>query len=131
MNIALIAHDNKKELMVQFCTAYCGILAQQSLFRHGLRHPLGQAVAKARQGHRGPGSAPICQWLIQTHGTEEHAGDHIARQNTGGGQPGAVDQNLPHSAEKSAAEKCVKICHTPYLSVLTHTRWQMLGIDSP
>ena len=26
MNIALIAHDNKKELMAQFCTAYCGIL---------------------------------------------------------------------------------------------------------
>ena len=31
MNIALIAHDNKKELMVQFCTAYCGILAQHTL----------------------------------------------------------------------------------------------------
>lgn len=28
MNIALMAHDNKKELMVQFCTAYCGILAK-------------------------------------------------------------------------------------------------------
>lgn len=23
MNIALIAHDSKKELMVQFCIAYC------------------------------------------------------------------------------------------------------------
>lgn len=31
MNIALIAHDNRKELMVQFCTAYCGILAQHTL----------------------------------------------------------------------------------------------------
>ena len=31
MNIALIAHDNKKELMAQFCTAYCGILAQHTL----------------------------------------------------------------------------------------------------
>ncbi|MCL2409494.1 MAG: methylglyoxal synthase [Oscillospiraceae bacterium] len=27
MNIALMAHDGKKELMVQFCVAYCGILA--------------------------------------------------------------------------------------------------------
>ena len=27
MNIALLAHDNKKELMVQFCIAYCGILS--------------------------------------------------------------------------------------------------------
>ena len=26
MNIALIAHDTKKELMVQFCIAYCGML---------------------------------------------------------------------------------------------------------
>ena len=31
MNIALTAHDAKKELMVQFCIAYCGILAQHTL----------------------------------------------------------------------------------------------------
>ena len=31
MNIALIAHDRKKELMVQFCIAYCGILAKHEL----------------------------------------------------------------------------------------------------
>jgi len=31
MNIAIIAHDNRKELMVQFCTAYCGILAKHTL----------------------------------------------------------------------------------------------------
>ena len=31
MNIALIAHDEKKELMVQFCIAYCGILAKHDL----------------------------------------------------------------------------------------------------
>ena len=28
MNIAIIAHDSKKELMVQFCIAYCGILCR-------------------------------------------------------------------------------------------------------
>ena len=28
MTIALIAHDAKKELMVQFCIAYCGILSR-------------------------------------------------------------------------------------------------------
>lgn len=27
MNIGLIAHDSKKELMVQFCIAYCGYSA--------------------------------------------------------------------------------------------------------
>ena len=32
MNIALIAHDKKKELMVQFCTAYKAVLAQHNLY---------------------------------------------------------------------------------------------------
>ncbi len=31
MNIALIAHDAKKELMIQFCIAYCGILSRHRL----------------------------------------------------------------------------------------------------
>ena len=31
MTIALIAHDAKKELMVQFCIAYCGILSKHKL----------------------------------------------------------------------------------------------------
>ena len=35
MTIALIAHDSKKELMVQFCTAYCRILSQHKLVRRG------------------------------------------------------------------------------------------------
>ena len=35
MNIALIAHDTKKELMVQFCIAYCGILSHHSLMATG------------------------------------------------------------------------------------------------
>ena len=32
MNIAFLAHDKKKELMVQFCTAYKSILSKHSLF---------------------------------------------------------------------------------------------------
>ncbi len=35
MNIAIIAHDSKKELMVQFCIAYCGILSRHKLFATG------------------------------------------------------------------------------------------------
>ena len=31
MNIALIAQNKKKELMVQFCIAYCGILAKHKI----------------------------------------------------------------------------------------------------
>lgn len=35
MNIAIISHDAKKELMSQFCTAYCGILSKHVLFATG------------------------------------------------------------------------------------------------
>lgn len=31
MEIAIIAHDTKKELMAQFCIAYCGILSKHNL----------------------------------------------------------------------------------------------------
>ncbi len=35
MNIALTAHDSKKELMVQFCIAYCGIMSHHNLCATG------------------------------------------------------------------------------------------------
>lgn len=44
MNIALIAHDTKKELMVQFCIAYCGILSRNTLCATGTT---GKQVAEA------------------------------------------------------------------------------------
>ena len=44
MNIALIAHDTKKELMVQFCIAYCGILSKHRLCATGTT---GKIVAEA------------------------------------------------------------------------------------
>ena len=44
MNIALIAHDAKTELMVQFCIAYCGILSRHNLCATGTT---GKMVAEA------------------------------------------------------------------------------------
>ena len=35
MNIAIIAQNRKKELMVQFCIAYCGILSRHNLCATG------------------------------------------------------------------------------------------------
>ncbi len=35
MNVAIIAHYAKKELMVQFCIAYCGVLSRHNLFATG------------------------------------------------------------------------------------------------
>lgn len=36
MEIALIAHDNKKELMTQFCIAYCGVLSKHNICATGI-----------------------------------------------------------------------------------------------
>ena len=44
MNVALIAHNAKKELMVQFCIAYSGILSQHNLCATGTT---GKLVAEA------------------------------------------------------------------------------------
>ncbi len=44
MNIAIIAHDAKKELMVQFCIAYCGILSEHKICATGTT---GKLVAEA------------------------------------------------------------------------------------
>ena len=44
MNIALIAHDTKKELMVQFCIAYSGVLSKHNLCATGTT---GKMVAEA------------------------------------------------------------------------------------
>lgn len=44
MYIALIAEDNKKELLAQFCIAYCGILCRHSLYA---THTTGSYISEA------------------------------------------------------------------------------------
>lgn len=44
MDIAIIADDNKKELMIQFCTAYCGILSHHHLCA---THTTGKFISEA------------------------------------------------------------------------------------
>lgn len=58
MNIALIAHDTKKELMVQFCIAYCGILSRHSLCATGttgkmVSEATGLSIQKFLSGSQG------------------------------------------------------------------------------
>ena len=48
MNIALIAHDAKKELLVQFCIAYCGILSRYNICATGTT---GKLVSEATGLH--------------------------------------------------------------------------------
>ena len=44
MEIAIIADDNKKELMAQFCIAYCGILCHHHL---SATHITGKYISEA------------------------------------------------------------------------------------
>lgn len=58
MNIALIAHDAKKELMVQFCIAYCGILSRHTLCATGttgkvIEEATGLTIQKYMSGSAG------------------------------------------------------------------------------
>jgi len=60
MNIALIAHDAKKELMVQFCIAYCGILSRHTLCATGttgklVQEATGLSIQKYLAGGSGGG----------------------------------------------------------------------------
>ena len=68
MNIALMSHDNKKDLMVQFCTAYAGILSQHHLYA---TNTTGHMVAEAT------GLNVHC-FLSYTHGGSQQIGARIA-----------------------------------------------------
>ena len=68
MNIALIAHDSKKELMTQFCIAYCGILSRHNLCATGTT---GKMVSEAT-GLR------ITQFLSGSQGGDQQISSRIA-----------------------------------------------------
>ncbi len=68
MNIAVIAHDSKKELMVQFCIAYCGILSRHNLCATGTT---GKLVAEAT-------GLEIQRFLSGSHGGDQQISSRIA-----------------------------------------------------
>ena len=68
MNIALIAHDKKKELMVQFCTAYKFILAKHNLCATGMT---GRLVSEAT-------GLNVHQFLSGQQGGDQQIGARIA-----------------------------------------------------
>jgi methylglyoxal synthase len=68
MNIAIIAHDAKKELMTQFCIAYCGILSRHRLFATGTT---GKLVSDAT-------GLEITKFLSGAQGGDQQIGSLIA-----------------------------------------------------
>ena len=68
MNIALLCHDRKKELMVQFCTAYSGILGKHNICA---TNTTGRVVSEAT-------GLPITLYLSHEHGGSQQIGARIA-----------------------------------------------------
>ena len=68
MNIALIAHESKKELMTQFCIAYCGILSKHTICATGTT---GKLVAEAT-------GLNIERYLSGSQGGAQQIGSRIA-----------------------------------------------------
>ena len=68
MLIALIAHDSKKELMTQFCIAYCGILSHHTLCATGTT---GKLVEDAT-------GLPIIKYLSGSQGGAQQIGARIS-----------------------------------------------------
>ena len=68
MNIALLAHDKRKELMVQFCIAYCGILAGHSICA---TNTTGRLVSEAT-------GLPITLYMSCNQGGSQQIGSRIA-----------------------------------------------------
>ena len=68
MNIAFLAHDKKKELMVQFCTAYKAILVQHNLYSTA---GTGDLVEETT-------GLPVQKFLSGTQGGDQQIGARIA-----------------------------------------------------
>ena len=68
MTIALVAHDAKKELMVQFCIAYRSILSNHHLIATGTT---GRLVAEAT-------GLPVERFLPGEHGGDQQIAARIA-----------------------------------------------------
>lgn len=68
MNIALMSSDEKKQLMVHFCTAYCGILCKHTI------------CGTSRTGHMVSEATglPVNLFLTQAHGGVQQIGARIA-----------------------------------------------------
>ena len=67
MNIALMCHNRKQELMVQFCTAYCGVLSKHTVCA---TNATGRMVAEAT-------GLPVNLFLSHEHGGIEQIGQRI------------------------------------------------------
>ena len=101
MNIALMAHDNKKELMVQFCTAYAGILSRHTLCATSVT---GKMVSEAS-------GLPIHLFMARIHGGAEQIGARISYNEIDMVlyfcDPNSPQNNIPFATNLATAEMLI------------------------
>ncbi len=68
MNIAIIANDKKKELITEFCIAYCGILSKHNICATGIT---GKYISEAT-------GLPVERLMAGTHGGGSQIASKIA-----------------------------------------------------
>ena len=67
MEIAIIAHDMTKELMAQFCIAYCGILSKHNICATAvtakyISEATGLSISKLMAGEQGGEQQVASRW---------------------------------------------------------------------
>ncbi len=108
MNIVLMAHDAKKELMVQLCIAYCGILSRHTLLATGTT---GKLVADAT-------GLDIIKFLSGSQGGAQQIASRISCDE--------VDMLLlfrdPHSRKENEPDESVmlRLCDVHNIPVATN-----------
>lgn len=119
MYLALMSHDNKKDLMVQFCSAYAGILSRHVL---SATSTTGRMIAEATGLH-------IHLFLSCQHGGAQQIGARLA-YNEIDMVIFLVDPN-DGSLEKEA-QYISRLCdqnNIPYASNLATAEMLLLGMD--
>lgn len=107
MNIALMSHDNKKELMVQFCIAYCGILSKHTVCA---TNRTGRQVAEAT-------GLPVQLFLSQSQGGSQQIGARIPYNEI----DMVIFFNDPHSSELDADLSYItKLCDQHNVPIATN-----------
>ena len=117
MNIALLAHDKRKELLVQFCIAYCGILSEHNL---GATRTTGQLITEVT-------GLPVQLYLSCTQGGSQQIGARIVYNEI----DFVIFFRDPHNLE-SDCDDLVRLCdehNIPFASNLATAEVLIRGLD--
>ena len=120
MEIAIMAEDTKKELMAQFCSAYCGILSKHHIYSTG-------ALARYISDNTGLSVEGL---LSGMQGGREQISQRVAYNE--------IDllimfrDSAPESAEKQDINECLRLCdyhNIPYATNIGTAEALIIALD--